>query len=377
MNRKNYSRETLRVLDIIGTYFVDVFYNDIYIKSTEYFANGKSQSCTDAYRMLIDTYVTVLSTQKTMYMTVVKKLHEYYSNIQGAPCIFSDFEDDFLSKFIPKEYYAILNSQEKDKIFYDIIIKSVKHLGEQLLLKENLHRIIDAHKNRSNITLFQEYMVDIFLIQREEYYQKFTKQIVNETTKIPLDVYNKLKAALKEEIIRRTKAEADYAIALDMIKALMDKLRQVSGAASKSSPQGPPAPVAPTVIPPSQPRPLVSEPQFAITPRTPARTQERAATPGAPRKLPQTRYPSPEPVTPSKLQDRSSSSSEEVAPRSHLMDEYVPDEMEPFQREDDDVVPSYQTEFSFKDDWKLDSDSESSEEQTTLLNLEDDDPWTR
>lgn len=378
MNRKNYDTDTLRILDIVGTYFIDVFYNEIYIKSTEIFNKGKAKSCTDAYRMLVRGYVNGVSTRKDLYMATVKKIHEYYINTQGMPCVFAEFEDDFLSKFIPREYYSILNSQEKDKILHEILIAGVTQLGNQLLQQNNLQKIIDNHRARSNIALFQENMVDIFLIQREIYYQKFTKEIVNESAKVPLEIYNKLKFALKEEIARRTKLEKDHEIALNIIKELMVRLKEACAGGStvskipemgqKESNNGPSVASVPKLEHKQVPEPQ-APPKTHHTPAPapiPPRTAEKII-PGAPRKLPQTRYPSPErdPLPPT--------SPYQAPPKQESRDS---EESYYSQSDESSTDSAPVTPFKSNNRSSLEhSGAEEVEPITTPLDLNDDDPW--
>lgn len=224
MDKKNYDKKLIALFDIVGSYFVDTFYNSLYLKSKDVFISGRTQSLTEAYRGVTISYLKGLSTRIDLYRQIIKKLHEYYQRTIGRTSgVFTDFEDVFLSKFIPKDYYENFTSQDKDKTLHDIIIRSVSELIELILKDHNMQKIIDDHMNKSNVVFLQQNMVNIHTRIREEYYSKFVTEIINDDkSAIPTALYNKLKHALKDETELRITAEADRDKAINMCTMLMN-----------------------------------------------------------------------------------------------------------------------------------------------------------
>jgi hypothetical protein len=233
MHRKNYDQKIIIQFDAAGSFFIDTFYNGLYLKAKDAFANGKTQSLTDAYRGYITQYVRAISSQTEAYMKVVKSLHEYYQTSSRYPSILSEFVDSMVSKFIPSSYYRDFTPNDKDKTLHEIIIKTTAQLGTAILKKEMLTRVIDNHQNRANVTMLQDVVLDIFLLQREEYFSKFTKEIVNENDKVSLDIYNKVKSAVIEETKKRVACEIERDKLVGMVNTLMARHKEMSAECTK------------------------------------------------------------------------------------------------------------------------------------------------
>jgi hypothetical protein len=225
MDRKNYDTKILVIFDTIGCYFIDIFYNSLYLKARDMVQMGSAASITDAYRTNVIAYIKGVNVRKDLYMIVVKNLHNYYQKIAGASsAIFSDFEDKILSQFIPYEYYADFTSRHKDSVFHGIIVKTVNDFGTFILKPKIMRLIIDKHMDQSNISLLQDQIVDILIILRETYHSKFVKEITKDKSQVSKAVVEKLKAAFIEEKRARCNAEHDRDKAILMIAELVKKI---------------------------------------------------------------------------------------------------------------------------------------------------------
>jgi hypothetical protein len=214
------------ILDIIGTYFVDCFYNSLYIRANEIFKAGKATSLTDMYKYNIREYMRGIQ-DKNITHKVIKQLHDYYQKAIGVGFIqFSEFEDKFLSEFIPPEYYTDFDTVNKDKILFDIVVKTINIFGKELLDKNNIKRIIDDHYNVNNIPVLQESILNIFLDQRDEYYLKFVKENIKPQSQTKYDT--KMMNGLKREYMNEKKAklglENDKVRLLNIVKQLNEKM---------------------------------------------------------------------------------------------------------------------------------------------------------
>src|SRR5271169_5796594 len=96
MDKRNYDRQVIGLFDTLGCFFVDIFYNDLYLKAKGSVKEGKFGSVTDAYRANILNYMNGIKLRE-LYTGVVKKLHEYYQRVTGfSSLVFVDFEDKVL-----------------------------------------------------------------------------------------------------------------------------------------------------------------------------------------------------------------------------------------------------------------------------------------
>ena len=238
MERSNYDRTTISVFDTVGSFFVDVFYNNHYLFSRDMVKSGRATSITDAYRSTIVNYMSGISSRKDLYITVAKSLHEYYQKSSGfGSIVFSDFEDKFLSQFIPPEYYRDFTERIKDNTLHEIIICTVNEFGAAILGKDFLRRVIDDHLNTNNVTFLQDRIVDIFIIQRENYYSKFVQEISksNSDNTVTKQLVEKLKQEFVTEKKRRCEAESDRDRALNIISQLVARVTNLETVAKEKA----------------------------------------------------------------------------------------------------------------------------------------------
>ncbi len=233
MNRENYDPKVLSTFDIISSFFVDVFYNSLYLKARDRVREGKHQSLTDAYKTNIINYLYGIK-QQQLYMQVVLSLHEYYQKVTVySTIIFSDFENKLLCQFIPPEYYRDFTEKDKDANLCAIITHAVQEFGEIVLSSEYLRMIIDDHRNQLNITRLQDSIVEILIKKREEYYVQFAKKINQRSDKVSSEVLKKLKDELMKETRKRCTAEQKQEKAVGIIKQLVQKIAAMEGEIDK------------------------------------------------------------------------------------------------------------------------------------------------
>jgi len=98
-----------------------------------------------------------------------------------------------------------------------------------------LSRIIDDHNNRNNVVILQQKITELFILQREIYYEKFTRAIIQNGphAKVDKDILNRTHKAYVE-LSKKYKAlsadhkalSAKYEKALCIINILNDKIKQ-------------------------------------------------------------------------------------------------------------------------------------------------------
>ncbi len=226
MDRRNYESKAIGLFDTIGSYFVDMMYNNHYLISRDLVRRGLASNITDAYRSTITNYING-SDRDDLFKITVHKLHEYYQRNSGfGTIILSDFQDRILSQFIPVEYYRDFTDRHKDLILKEIIVRTVKDFGN-IVLTRYLPLVIDNHLNKDNVTHLQDHIVDIFILQREEYYTRFAKEISkrNPGDTVDRDMLDKLKTAYMDEKRKCCELAADKERASSIVGQLIDKIR--------------------------------------------------------------------------------------------------------------------------------------------------------
>ena len=228
--KKQYDRKVLATFDLIGCYFIDLFYNDLFLKAKHQFTTGGAKSLTDVYRSHIVWYMRGIAEKPRNYIEIMKKLLEYYNReTNTVTATLAELENKILSQFIPPEYYQDFNNADKEQTLHCIIIRAINQLGEVVLEAQMLGRIIDDHLNPANVQLLQERMTDIFISQREEYYSKFVNEISknNGNSTVSRDQFKKLKAAYAEEMKKRVAAETDRDKAVQLLQAALGKISEL------------------------------------------------------------------------------------------------------------------------------------------------------
>ena len=231
MDRRNYDPRALAVFDIVGSYFVDVVYNNHYLLAKEAVKSGSATNVTDAFRANIMSYMNGLSKRDDLFKKVVYQLHEFYQRNSGfGAIVLSEFQDKILSKFIPPEYYRDFAERHKDNALREIIVSSINEFGEFVVGRQALRRIIDNHMNRANVDFLQDHIVDIFIMQREEYYSKFAREISKQNAgdSVTKETGRKLKVAYLTEKKKCISLTEDNERAISIIKQLTQKISHLS-----------------------------------------------------------------------------------------------------------------------------------------------------
>lgn len=230
VNRVNYDPKVLSVFEIIGCYFVDTFYNSLFLKAREKTQIDGARSITDAYKSNIINYLRGVKNDTELYKHVVKQLCEYFrSATRYSTITFGEFEDKTVRCFIPHEYFNDLTERDKDSLLNVIVLRIVEDFSIKVIKQEYLKMIIDDHSNRGNIEVLKNVITDIMVLIRESYFERFMKKIVdngrNDRDKIDVELLHKANKALVEELKTRVKLESEVASAKNVITGLLTKLK--------------------------------------------------------------------------------------------------------------------------------------------------------
>ncbi|QKE50265.1 hypothetical protein F-VV10_0145 [Faustovirus] len=230
INRTNYDPKILSVFEIIGCYFVDTFYNSLFLKAREKTQLEGARSITDAYKSNIINYLRGVKDNAELYRHVVKQLCDYFrSATRYSTITFGEFEDKTVRCFIPQEYFNDLTERDKDSLLNVIILRIIEDFSIKVIKQEFLKMIIDDHSNRGNIDVLKNIITDIMILIRESYFEMFMKKIVDngnkDRDKVDVELVRKANKALAEEIKMRVKLENEVISAKNVISGLLMKLK--------------------------------------------------------------------------------------------------------------------------------------------------------
>ena len=167
-----YSQLTLSKFDIIGSYFVNLYYNEFYIKAKNLKNQSAYSNITEAYKNLLSSYVE-FSKQQDFFKQIVKGIHTYcisttrYTTMSHKECI-----DFMVSEFVPTNLWDSLRENQKNKLFHDSLINCIKEFTENIILN-HLYIIIDNHDKDENIIILQDLFLTIILVEKDKIFSKF------------------------------------------------------------------------------------------------------------------------------------------------------------------------------------------------------------
>lgn len=191
-NSSKYAQTTLSKFDIIGSYFVNLFYNEFYTKSVTLKANGTYNNITEAYTSILVSYLDFIK-KPEFFKQMVNGIHFYcisttkYTAMTHKQCV-----DFMVQEFIPEKLWNALRENQKNKLFHEVMGNCITTFVENII-KEKIHIIIDDHKQPENVIILQDIFLTIILLEKDKIYSKFLNP--NNTNTINIEV---VKTRIKE-----------------------------------------------------------------------------------------------------------------------------------------------------------------------------------
>ena len=225
---KHYDRKTTTMFGVIGSYFVYIFYNKLYIKAhNKNKLNDKSESLTDEYKNTIRLFMYGVQNEPKYYSQTVKEIHEYYQHETKYSTIsLVEFLDNILECFVPEEYFHDLKEVDKEFFINKIVTEAVLEFGVRILTFEKLSSIIDQHNDQHNVEILQKDMNEIFSDIRERIFNHFTRQLTgkNKEEQVDIGIVNKIKMLLTKTAKEKTHYQTQYEQAKKIITALNQQI---------------------------------------------------------------------------------------------------------------------------------------------------------
>lgn len=177
MANSGYSSKTISTFDIIGSYFVDVFYNHIYrvaFQNHTLHAGSAEKSLTDDYKMALVAYKTGLHSDKKYYEGTIMGILEYYRTYTKFSTItLNKFIGELLQQYLPDEHYRVLTEQNRYLFLNKIISDIVTSFIDKIITFDYIRMVIDNRKNPDNTRQWVDDFVRIQIIEREKMFNAF------------------------------------------------------------------------------------------------------------------------------------------------------------------------------------------------------------
>nr|QQV29428.1 hypothetical protein K-LCC10_0173 [Kaumoebavirus] len=199
MNRKfqQYSATTLSMFEIIGAYFVDVYYNHLYDTAKTYKGRKEVSTITEGYKKAVVNYLKGFADkEKNWYLESVKGLHKYFQTFTKFSYIMLDeMYDKILSEIVPEDYIEDLNKVEKNFLIRQLLVKTLQAFTTETVC-QNFKMIIDNHGNVDDVRYLQDCFIEIILAERDKIFSNFLNK--NKHEMVPAALCKKLQAEIKK-----------------------------------------------------------------------------------------------------------------------------------------------------------------------------------
>lgn len=177
LDRHNYNKKTIDNFEILAAYFIDIYYNHLYIEAKKLRTDNAVSSVTEGYKHALKAYLKGVDNPKYFKKTLMG-IHGYYTACGYTSMTFRECTETVTKEFIPKDYYESVISPQKTAILKLVISESNKKMIFKIA-SEYLSMIIDNHLDETNLRILQDEYIDILILARENVYHRFISSETN------------------------------------------------------------------------------------------------------------------------------------------------------------------------------------------------------
>lgn len=191
-----YEKSTITKFDIIGSYFVGIYYNELYLKAEQLRNEGKYDSLTHSYQQVLYNYIQ-FTQNKDFFRKTILGIHNYFiSTTKFVSMTYKECIDFIVGEFIPTHLFENVKETQKYNILNNILIDCLKIFTEKIL-QTQMGPIIDNHYEQANIHILQNIYLEIILLEKDKMYARFINPEKRNHT-IPTELYNNIQQQFKK-----------------------------------------------------------------------------------------------------------------------------------------------------------------------------------
>jgi hypothetical protein len=198
LDRHHYNAKTIETFEIISAYFVDIFYNHLYLEAVKKKSTNQQSSITDGYKYALHAYLESLKNPK-LYRKLIQGIHHYFIAIGFAGISYSNCIKRISCEFIPCNYQEKLTFADQSDVMRRVICQSNKKFIS-IIVQNHIPKIIDFHTDRDNVRILQDELIDCFILERESLFHRFIDGGNLQQGNINDNIDKKLQMRLQEEL---------------------------------------------------------------------------------------------------------------------------------------------------------------------------------
>ena len=226
MNRhlSKYGNNTITRFDIVGSFFVNLFYNEFYKKSNNIKQQRLDKSTTDIYVELLSSY-SDFTEREEFFKQAVNGIHAYViSNTNQIDMTHKECIDFIVKEFIPENIFNNLRENQKAKIFHDSIKTTVK-LFISKIVSRYIKLVIDNRNSPESSTILQNEFLDIICIEKDKIYGKFIAP--KSSNNIPIEIHKKKITELLNILNQKNKELNKKELLIQGLKKVNEKSSEI------------------------------------------------------------------------------------------------------------------------------------------------------
>jgi hypothetical protein len=240
MSFEKYDKLLISIFDIIGSYFVDLYYNTVYQKAHNYSLEG-AKSFTDQYIELVKKIAISIQNDEGTYHKIIKNLHQVFiHSTRYSTITFAQFVDKVTEQLIPSDYFDSTTMYNRDEVLGNAICFLNLRLAINITSPAMLRRIIDKRDDDYEITIkmLRNFAIQSLLLKRDEVRNQFLKQIgkvetteMSETTMELIEKNHTLETAVNSFKIEKKQMQQkirDMVIQIDNLNEELDKYKKLT-----------------------------------------------------------------------------------------------------------------------------------------------------
>jgi|ERR1700678_214442 len=225
-----------KVFEVIGVYFANSYWNNIYNLASDYWRDEKYDKLIDAYKYVLGIYSRGFCTQNgqngqfnNYYNRIVKDIYINYKDFLQTSDTFLNFIDVVTKYLLPTDYYKSLSSYDpkKENIFKRILTKTVMKFTIYISQYE-IQNVVDKKLRieKRYIVNWKNKFIDILTQEKNEFCALLLAQnsginITNDDIpQIPKMVCDKLQISMKKLIQEKSQLIHDKNKLIEYIKVL-------------------------------------------------------------------------------------------------------------------------------------------------------------
>ena len=226
--RESISRPDNKKLMIIGSYFVDLLYNNLYQKAKV----DKLE-----YQDMMMGYISAIKADPKLIKRQVNDTYEYYKNYMRSDNLeYKDFIRDVCYELTTREMRKKMRHEQEQEFVADAFYKLLSALGSFLTTPDNIKNVIVEENRRGEIAKVftesaRERSVAILLEYRTKISNSFIEKAtgVKPKTKASGDELAKFKEAIKKLIVENIGLKEKLERRDRRIRQLEDELEDLEG----------------------------------------------------------------------------------------------------------------------------------------------------